>query len=151
MLGRTKSGRSRTRPTNRARLLVASAVTVLATGAGLHADASPAGGPDAQAAAPTPTTVLQVQLREYRFEGIPASVTGPEVRFEATNAGRGAHELEIRGSNGQLLGEVPSMPPGATGAMQLRLAPGSYVAQCQVPAGSKTHADFGMRQGFAVE
>ncbi|MGH9022186.1 MAG: hypothetical protein ACRDV9_03665 [Acidimicrobiia bacterium] len=136
---------------NRARLFAASAVVALATGAGFQASASSVDGPEAEAAAPTPTTVLQVQLKEYSFEGIPASVTGPEVRFEATNAGRGAHELEIRGSKGELLGEVKSMPPGATGAIQLNLAPGSYVAQCQVPAGSKTHADFGMRQGFAVE
>lgn len=133
---------------NGCRLLIAAALAALVTSPGFRA--LPSFG-TASAEEPGPATVLQVQLREYRFEGIPEDVTGPEVRFEVLNAGHSTHELEVRGGDGRVLGRVDALPPGASATLALRLEPGSYLAQCLVPAGRKTHADFGMRQGFAVQ
>ncbi len=100
--------------------------------------AAPAGDPD---------TTVAVALEDYRFAGLPPSVKGPHVRFEAVNRGPSDHELEVLDEDGEPLGEIEAMPPGETGTLALELDPGTYTVQCILLVGDDTddtHADRGM-------
>ena len=46
-------------------------------------------------------TVVEVSLVDYEFRGLPASVDGPAVRFEAVNRGPSDHELEVVDAGGE--------------------------------------------------
>lgn len=111
-----------------------------------------AGGATGVAAAGSDTdTVVDVSLIDYEFEGLPATVEGPDVRFDAVNRGPSDHELEVLDADGEALGEIEAMPPGETGSIELELEPGTYRIQCLVPAGDATHAEMGMVADLEVE
>jgi uncharacterized cupredoxin-like copper-binding protein len=93
---------------------------------------------------------ILVKLDEYKLKPDVASVRAGAVRIKAKNVGDGEHELVVASSDlkpGRLptaggdvdedaidvIGEVPEMPPGKTGATTLDLAPGKYVMFCNVP------------------
>jgi hypothetical protein len=95
-------------------------------------------------------TVVHVTLKDYAFVGIPATIKGPKVFFEATNANQHDHELEILDSEGDAVGEIPAFTGKDAKQLAVKLPPGSYTAQCILKEGAKTHADLGMTQQFTV-
>lgn len=96
-------------------------------------------------------TVVEVGLENYRFEGLPDTIKGPKVRFDAVNRGPSEHELEVIGPDGKAVGEIEAMPAGEMGSMEVNLPPGKYAAQCLVEEEGKTHAELGMTQNFTVK
>jgi hypothetical protein len=95
-------------------------------------------------------TEIAVTLQNYAFVGIPATVKGPKVLFEAKVSGSNCHELEILDAGGDPVGEIPAFPSTETKTMAIELEPGTYTAQCLVKEGKKTHADLGMKTRFTV-
>lgn len=122
-------------------------VALLATGVAAGAAVLASVGRVGAASEPV---VVGVTQREYRFEGIPATLPAGDVRFEVANGGNAQHELQIVDGAGRRRGALPAQAPGASGTLQLQLEPGGYQARCLLPAGRKTHADLGMRQDFTV-
>jgi hypothetical protein len=113
---------------------------------------SGAGGEEEELAFPESeaTTVLDVTLQDYAFVGIPASVQGPKVFFKTTIKGSSTHELEILDAEGDAVDEIEAYEGSETKEMALKLAPGTYTAQCLVEEGAKTHKQLGMTQTFTV-
>lgn len=98
------------------------------------------------------TVEVETTLRDYAFVGIPATVRGPKVFFEATIAGSNSHELDIVGADGESRGTIPPFKAGAgEQTLAVELEPGRYVVQCLVREGTRTHAQLGMRQELVVE
>lgn len=95
------------------------------------------------------TTRLDVKARDYAFDGIPATVAGPNVLFKVANTGGDEHELEVLGADGEPVGEV-HLAKGKSGTLTVKLNPGTYTAVCMIKEGSKTHADLGMKTPFTV-
>lgn len=106
------------------------------------------------APASAPDTLVEVGLTDYRFDGLPGSVEGPHVRFEAVNQGPSDHELEVLDESGEPRAEIEAMPPGESASLDIELEPGTYTIQCLVPVGDDTddsHADRGMLAELVVE
>ena len=96
-------------------------------------------------------TVVEATLEDHRFVGIPASVRGRKVFFEATNKGPADHELEVLKEGGEAVGEIPAMAAGKSGTFAAELEPGRYTIQCLVEEGGKTHVELGMITTLTVE
>ena len=96
-------------------------------------------------------TVVDVTLKEFEFAGIPATIKGDKVFFDAKNAGTEDHELEIVDAKGDDVDEIPAFEKGETKQLAVELEPGTYTVQCLLKEGSKTHADLGMKTTFTVE
>jgi hypothetical protein len=96
-------------------------------------------------------TVVEVEMVDYRFSGIPETVKGPKVFFKVKNSGPAEHELVVVNSEGRHLGEVPEIRAGRSGVLALELPPGTYTAQCLVRADDKTHVQLGMETSFTVQ
>ena len=95
--------------------------------------------------------VLDFELLDYRFEG-PAEVEGQKIWFNAANNGTEDHELEVLDPNGDPVGEVEAMPPGAEGSAALELEPGTYTLQCILEtADGEVHRDLGMEMELEVK
>lgn len=132
----------------------------LALGAALGLLGCGGGGDEPGTAAPAPPafprsdadTVVTVEMREFAFEGIPATVKGPKVFFEVSNVGGLDHELVVRDASGKGMGETPEFEKGdGIRTLALELQPGRYEAECLVKLGDKTHVDEGMEATFTVE
>jgi hypothetical protein len=95
-------------------------------------------------------TVGKVTLKAYEFGGIPASILGPKVFFEATNENEHDHELEILDADGKAVDEIAAFSGDDEKQLAVELEPGTYTAQCILKEGAKTHADLGMTQRFTV-
>jgi uncharacterized cupredoxin-like copper-binding protein len=95
------------------------------------------------------TTRVDVSAHEFMFDGIPATVAGPNVLFTVKNTGKDEHELEIVAPDGEPAGEV-HVGPGATKTLAVKLRPGRYTAQCLLKEGKRTHAELGMKTAFTV-
>lgn len=97
-------------------------------------------------------SVVRVKMRDFAFEGIPATAKGRKVFFEATNDGPAEHELVVVDEHGKELGEIEAFKKGEeVKTLALELAPGRYRATCLVKLGDGTHADEGMEASFTVE
>jgi len=97
-------------------------------------------------------TVVKATLRDFAFEGVPATVKGPKVYFEATNQGPTEHELAVLDDSGKELGEIEAFDKGKESKpLALELKSGRYRLACLVKLGDKTHADLGMEASFTVE
>ena len=106
-----------------------------------------AGFPESEA-----TTVVKTTLRDFAFEGAPATVKGPKVYFEAVNQGPTEHELVVMDEAGKELGEIEAFDKGKDSPpLAVELGPGRYKLTCLVKLGDKTHADLGMEAPFTVE
>jgi hypothetical protein len=93
-------------------------------------------------------TVVTTRMREFAFEGMPASVRGPRVFFEVSNEG----ELVVVDPGGKRLGETGEFTKGdGTRTLALELQPGRYRVQCLVKLGDRTHLDEGMEAVLSVE
>lgn len=111
-----------------------------------HGDTAPAFARD------DATVEVKTTLRDYAFVGIPPTARGPNVFFEATITGSNSHELDIVGADGESRGTIPPFKVGAgEQTLAVALEPGTYVVQCLVREGTRTHAQLGMRQELVVE
>ena len=90
-------------------------------------------------------STVEVTLKDFAFEGVPAAgAKGENVLFKA-HVTTGEHELEVLDSSGKALGEIePFGPDDGTKEMALKLAPGTYTLQCLIEEGAKTHKELGM-------
>ena len=97
-------------------------------------------------------TAIEVTLRDFAFDGLPATAKGPAVYFSATNAGPATHELEILDSTGKAVDEVEALAAGGKAGLGVRLKPGTYTIQCilTTPEG-KVHAELGMTRQLRIE
>lgn len=101
-------------------------------------------------AAKEATSTIDVTLQDYAFVGLPATTKGPNVLFKAKVTGGNMHELRVLKSDGTVVGDIPPFDSG-TRTLAVTLAPGTYVVDCPVKEGVKTHADLGMRAELTVE
>lgn len=104
---------------------------------------------------------LNATATEYMFEGIPDSAAGGPTAVTLTNEGEEFHMIVLlRKADGEtrtaeellalpeeealsavaFVGEV-FLPPGTTGTSFYALAPGSYIAACFMPVGSRPGAE----------
>ena len=96
-------------------------------------------------------TVVEVTLRDFVFEGLPAEIKGGKVFFATTNTGPDDHELEILKPDGEALGEIPLHGSGQARTLAVRLDPGTYTVQCILKtAKGQVHADLGMTAPLVV-
>lgn len=116
--------------------------------ASVSGSGAPDEGPFKEASA---TTKVAVTLKDYAFEGIPATAKGPKVFFDAKVDGGSCHELEVVDSGGKTAGDIAAFPAGEEKHLAVELKPGTYVVQCLVKEGAKTHADLGMKTQLVVE
>ncbi|MBN0043830.1 cupredoxin domain-containing protein [Streptomyces actuosus] len=92
---------------------------------------------------------VEVEAREHELAGLGGftAEAGEKIEFTLENAGTTEHELEIFGPDGEEVGEVGPVEPGATGEAVVTLAePGTYTYKCGIGA----HADKGMKGTFTV-
>ncbi|MFP5326237.1 MAG: hypothetical protein ACLGHT_02005, partial [Acidimicrobiia bacterium] len=113
-----------------------------------HDDSS--GGGQADFAEADADTVVDVTLKDFAFEGIPAKVKGPRVFFRSTNQGSAEHELMIMKGD-EMVFEMEPIAAGEEGTLAAELEPGEYRIMCLVEAGEKTHEDLGMAIDLVVE
>lgn len=93
---------------------------------------------------------VEIELVDFSFVGMPATVTGPKAFFSGVNKGPSDHEMEIIDQDGRSVGAVKPYPKGQTRELAVELQPGTYTIQCLVKQGDQTHAQLGMKNTFAV-
>ena len=113
------------------------------THSGEHGSLEPADFDEGEADA-----VVRAQLVNYAFRGIPASVKGPHVFFEATNASGTEHELVVKKGDEELI-EIEAFTEGER-TLAVELEPGEYSIVCLVEEGAKTHEELGMKAPLTV-
>ena len=97
------------------------------------------------------TDIAKISMRDYAFVDMPATVTGPRVRFEVKNNGPSAHELVVFDADGNEVGGIEPVPPGDSATVSLELTAGTYEMRCQIAiSDTKTHLDEGMKAVFQV-
>ena len=97
------------------------------------------------------TDIAKISMRDYAFVDMPATVTGPRVRFEVKNNGPSAHELVVFDADGNEVGGLEPVPPGDSAVVSLELTAGTYEMRCQIAiSDTKTHLDEGMKAVFQV-
>ena len=96
------------------------------------------------------TDTVEVELREYSFVGMPASVTGPKAYFSLVNKGEKEHEFEVIDADGKAVAEVAPFAAGQSKTLAVELQPATYTVQCLVDEGGRTHAELGMKTTFVV-
>ena len=149
---RTKGWRPRATAAAAAAVLAAVLLGACGGGSGEAGDGHDHGGDtppafeEAQA-----TTTVDAKLRNFVFDGIPGTVTGPNVLFRARNEGPIDHELLVVDSGGAVVGAVEDIRPGASRTLAVSLPPGAYTVECRIKEGSKLHTDFGMKTSLTVE
>ncbi len=75
--------------------------------------------------------VVAIRIVDYRLVPQNVSVRRGVIAFEVRNAGRQPTNFRIRG-RGRKRGGVPTLQPGASGRVTLRLRPGSYTMYSSV-------------------
>lgn len=99
-------------------------VTVLATVAGGCGSDPPARSTD---------RTVGLVLTDYRIEPQRLVAPGGRLRITARNAGRQAHNLEIRGEGGRVRTRISTMLPGETDTVGVRLPPGrTWTMYCSI-------------------
>jgi uncharacterized cupredoxin-like copper-binding protein len=90
---------------------------------------------------------------DYPDLDVSGITTGETIRFEMTNDGEQPHEFEVLGPDGQALGEIAAMEPGASGGATLTFEQAdAYTYQCILvdPETGKPHDELGMTGTFTV-
>lgn len=110
------------------------------------------------------TGTVEVELSEWAVTVDPASAPAGEVSINGKNGGSVAHRLlvirsdqapdalpvadgQVDVSQVDVVGEIPTFPPGWQRPLTVQLEAGSYVLICNIPE----HYEQGMRTGFTVE
>lgn len=97
------------------------------------------------------TDIAKISMRDYAFVDMPATITGPKVRIEASNNGPSAHEIVIFDADGNEVGGIDPIPPGESAELSVELTAGTYEMRCEIAISeTKTHLDEGMKSVFAV-
>ncbi len=124
------------------------------TGDGFSSDFQVTGeGGTAQADADTTINFDAHDFGYTGLEGLDDLEAGETVRFEMTNSGDQAHEFEVIKPDGEALGEVAAIDPGAQGGATMTFDdPGEYMFQCILidEATGETHKKLGMVGSFTV-
>ncbi len=103
--------------------------------------------------APDRTVAFDAADFTYRDLDLSGITTGRTVRFEMTNSGTQGHEFEVLGPDGEAVGEVAELEPGATGGATITFTePGEYTFRCILkdPADGVQHDMKGMAGTFTV-
>lgn len=95
-------------------------------------------------------TALEVSMKDFVFQGLPATVTGSKVFLTVANQGPAEHELVVFDDEDKAMGGIEELPSGQTKTLALELEPGTYTAKCLIDVGGKTHAELGMQSSFTV-
>lgn len=114
------------------------------TGSGSH-DGMHSGTEGAAFTKAEADAAVDVTASDFRFEGIPATIAGTKVFFTVKNAGKAAHEFDVKGE-----GEIEPFEPGESETLALALEPGEYTVVCLVKEGDQTHEQMGMKATFTV-
>lgn len=102
------------------------------------------------AAAPVPSREVEFTGVDFDYEGLDdvTFTAGEVVRFEMMNEGEVAHEFEVFGPDGDVLGEIGPTAPGEEGDVVLTLGEaGTYQYVC----GIDDHEARGMAGTFTVD
>jgi uncharacterized cupredoxin-like copper-binding protein len=91
-------------------------------------------------------TVVKVTEREYRISLSTASLPAGTVTFSVHNAGRIAHQLDLSGA-GLPTVHVPSIAPGKTRSVTVKLDGGTLSLWCPLPG----HASLGMKASLKLQ
>lgn len=110
-------------------------------------------GGEAQA---EPDRQVDITAVDFAYPGLDIGqvTSGETLRFEMTNDGTQQHEFEVLGPDGEAVGEVAAMDPGASGGATITLSePGEYRYQCILvdPATEQPHTELGMEGTFQVD
>lgn len=103
----------------------------------------------------TPDRELSLEAVDFTYPGLDLGgiTAGETIRFEMTNTGTQQHEFEVLDPDGEAVGEVAAMDPGATGGATITFdEPGEYTYQCILvdPATDQQHDSLGMTGTFEV-
>lgn len=103
----------------------------------------------------TPDRELSLEAVDFTYPGLDLGgiTAGETIRFEMTNNGTQQHEFEVLDPDGEAVGEVAAMDPGATGGATITFdEPGEYTYQCILvdPATDQQHDSLGMTGTFEV-
>jgi len=91
-------------------------------------------------------TVVRVTEREYHIALSPASAKAGSFTFQVHNAGKIAHKLDLAGAGLKSTVRVPTIAPGATRSVTVKLTGGKLSLWCPLPG----HAALGMKTSFKV-
>ena len=91
-------------------------------------------------------TVVKVTEREYHISLSRSALPAGTVTFTVHNAGKVAHALDLSGAGLRTV-KVPSIAPGKTRSVTVKLGGGKLTAWCPVPG----HAAQGMRTSLSVQ
>jgi len=91
-------------------------------------------------------TVVRVTEREYHIALSPASAKAGSFTFHVHNAGKIAHKLDLAGAGLKSTVRVPTIAPGATRSVTVKLTGGKLSLWCPLPG----HAALGMKTSFKV-
>jgi VCBS repeat-containing protein len=94
----------------------------------------------------TAATTIKVTEREYHIALSSTSAKAGTFTFRVHNAGRIVHKLDLAGAGLKSTVRVPSIAPGATRSVTVKLTGGKLSLWCPVPG----HAALGMKTSFKV-
>jgi plastocyanin len=123
------------------------------SGDGIESSFSVTGEGGTAQAVPDRTTTFEAVEFKYPDLDVDGIVAGETIRFEMTNAGSQPHEFEVLDPDGNAIGEVAAIEPGASGGATMTFeAPGVYRYQCILVDGNtdKPHSELGMKGTFEV-
>jgi VCBS repeat-containing protein len=94
----------------------------------------------------TAVTTIKVTEREYHIALSATSAKAGTFTFSVHNAGKIVHKLDLAGAGLKSTVRVPSIAPGATRSVTVKLTGGKLSIWCPVPG----HAALGMQTSFKV-
>ncbi|HXR11935.1 MAG TPA: hypothetical protein VN770_06555 [Gaiellaceae bacterium] len=94
----------------------------------------------------TATTTVKVTEREYHIALSSTSVKAGSITFVVHNAGKIVHRLDLSGGGLKSVVRVPTINPGATRSVTVKLTGGKLSLWCPVPG----HAALGMKTSLKV-
>ncbi|HWH15172.1 MAG TPA: hypothetical protein VNT51_10530, partial [Miltoncostaeaceae bacterium] len=95
--------------------------------------------------APRPARML-VFSREHTLVTARSTVPAGRLILQLRNIGEDGHDLAIRDARGRVVGRIPEIAPGTTGALRVTLRPGRHLLVCTLPG----HEHAGMTRAFRV-
>jgi hypothetical protein len=95
-------------------------------------------------------TRAEVSLKDFEFVGLPPTLKGPKVYLTLVNVGAVQHEMMVIGPDGKPVAAASPFPTGNNKTLAAELPPGSYMVECRIKEGDKTHAELGMRTALTV-
>jgi VCBS repeat-containing protein len=105
-----------------------------------------AGGAALAARGSTAATTIRVTEREYHIALSATTAKAGTFTFRVHNAGKIVHKLDLAGAWLKATVRVPSIAPGATRSVTVKLTGGKLSLWCPVPG----HAALGMQTSFKV-